>query len=79
MVQGFNLGRIKVLHVERPYCRYIEVQKALSVFNRTFGNGYIVMSYAVAINEYLNYDLALLVFVGTLKFLKLLRFNERLG
>ncbi|KAK8728348.1 hypothetical protein OTU49_009244 [Cherax quadricarinatus] len=59
--------------------RYFAVQAALDEFNRTFGNGYVRMQYAASLNEVYGYLVAFIVFVGTMKFIKVLRFHRTIG
>lgn len=59
--------------------RDLETNTALKEFARTRGNGYIRMQYAATLHEIYGYIVGFIVFVGTLKFIKLLRFNKRMG
>uniref|UniRef100_A0A0P4VV82 Polycystin cation channel PKD1/PKD2 domain-containing protein n=1 Tax=Scylla olivacea TaxID=85551 RepID=A0A0P4VV82_SCYOL len=59
--------------------RELETNTALKQFARTRGNGYIRMQYAATLHEVYGYVVGFIVFVGTLKFIKLLRFNKRMG
>ncbi|KAL7636836.1 UNVERIFIED_CONTAM: hypothetical protein RMT77_012594 [Armadillidium vulgare] len=59
--------------------RYIETQKVVDTFSKTQGNGYMRMTYAATLNDAFGLMIAYLVFVGTIKFIKLLRFNKRMG
>ncbi|CAG0905453.1 unnamed protein product [Darwinula stevensoni] len=45
----------------------------------TYGNEYIRLQYVALVDEILGYLIAALTFVGTIMFLKLLRFNKRIG
>ncbi|KAK7075317.1 hypothetical protein SK128_002082, partial [Halocaridina rubra] len=59
--------------------RYLATRKVLDIFRQTYGNGYMRMTYAAFLDEIFGYLVAFIVFVGTLKFTKLLRFNKRIG
>ncbi|XP_064099124.1 location of vulva defective 1-like [Macrobrachium nipponense] len=59
--------------------RYFATSKVLDIFNRTFGNGYVSLQYAASLDAMYGYIIAFIVFVGSLKFIKLLRFNKRMG
>ena len=59
--------------------RELETNTALKQFARTRGNGYIRMQFAATLHEVYGYIVGFIVFVGTLKFIKLLRFNKRMG
>ncbi|XP_042202967.1 polycystic kidney disease protein 1-like 2 [Homarus americanus] len=59
--------------------RYLATNKMLAVFHKTLGNGYVNLQYAASLNEGYLYLISFILFVGTLKFIKLLRFNKRMG
>ncbi|XP_071550461.1 LOW QUALITY PROTEIN: polycystin-1-like protein 2 [Panulirus ornatus] len=59
--------------------RYMATSAVLSEFDKTFGNGYINLQYAALLNEIYLYLVSFILFVGILKFIKLLRFNKRIG
>lgn len=59
--------------------RDLETNTVLKEFARTSGNGYIRMQYAATLHEIYGYIVGFIVFVGTIKFIKLLRFNKRIG
>ncbi|XP_047471507.1 polycystic kidney disease protein 1-like 2 [Penaeus chinensis] len=46
---------------------------------RTYGNGYVNLQQAALLNEVYLYLIGFILFVGTIKFIKLLRFNRRMG
>ncbi|KAK7015102.1 hypothetical protein SK128_013346, partial [Halocaridina rubra] len=48
-------------------------------FKETEGNGYIKLDYAASVDEVCLYLFSFLVFFANLKFIKLLRFNKRMG
>ncbi|XP_071043251.1 location of vulva defective 1-like [Parasteatoda tepidariorum] len=51
----------------------------LRIFTETDGTGYIKLQEAVLLNELFCYQIGLVMSISTLKFLKLLRFNKRIG
>ncbi|XP_064105654.1 uncharacterized protein LOC135215142 [Macrobrachium nipponense] len=59
--------------------RYFATERALKIFQKTAGNGYVRMQYAATLNEAYSLVVAFIVFTGTIKFAKLLRFNKRIG
>ncbi|XP_068213289.1 polycystin-1-like [Palaemon carinicauda] len=59
--------------------RYKATKDVLTVFKNTFGNGYVNLNYAALLNEVYLYLVSFIGFVGTLKFIKLLRFNKKIG
>ena len=59
--------------------RLILTNQILSVFDQTHGNGYVKLQYVSAVDEVFGYLLAFIMFVAILKFIKLLRFNKRMG
>lgn len=59
--------------------RLILTNHILSVFDQTHGNGYVKLQYVSAVDEMFGYLLAFIMFVAILKFIKLLRFNKRMG
>ncbi|XP_063604126.1 uncharacterized protein LOC134779789 [Penaeus indicus] len=48
-------------------------------FKETGGSGYIKLEYAASIDEIFLYIISFMVFFSTLKFIKLLKFNKRMG
>ena len=54
-------------------------EKVSDFFKKTSGYGYYKLQYVAFWNESLRYCLAFCTFLGTLKFLKLLRFNKRVS
>ncbi|MCL4130642.1 UNVERIFIED_CONTAM: hypothetical protein GTU68_050043, partial [Idotea baltica] len=61
------------------FYRYAVTLEALNVFNETFGNGYVRMDSAAVIDQYYLYGMAIIIFFSTLKLIKLLQFNKRMG
>jgi polycystin 1L2 len=59
------------------YMRHAETEKILDEFQRTNGNGYMNLKYVGLMNEFYGCTISLLLFVATIKFIKLLRFNNR--
>ncbi|XP_064093787.1 uncharacterized protein LOC135206294 [Macrobrachium nipponense] len=59
--------------------RYKATRDVLEVFKNTFGNGYVNLTYAAILNEFYLYLVSFIGFVGSLKFIKLLRFNKKIG
>ncbi|GAB6020442.1 polycystic kidney disease 1-like 2 [Chamberlinius hualienensis] len=59
--------------------RYIYTQRMIVRFNDTKGKVYVNLNYVYLIDQVFNNLLSLVVFVATLKFIKLLRFNRRMG
>ncbi|XP_054716287.1 polycystin-2-like [Uloborus diversus] len=51
----------------------------LRIFTETEGTGYVKLQEAVLLNELFCYQIGLVMSISTLKFLKLLRFNKRIG
>ena len=64
-----------VLYVYRMYLTY----NILKLFDRTHGNGYIKLQFVSTIDEMFGYIIAFTIFIGILKFIRLLRFNKRMG
>ena len=58
--------------------RHIATNKLTAVFKETPGNGYMKFQYAGYWTEMLMYVIGWLVFLATIKFLKLLRFNKKI-
>uniref|UniRef100_A0A1I8GMZ4 PLAT domain-containing protein n=2 Tax=Macrostomum lignano TaxID=282301 RepID=A0A1I8GMZ4_9PLAT len=56
-----------------------ETSKLTEEFSKYGGNVYLNFQYVAFWNEYLTYFTAFIVFVSTLKFIRLLRFNKRMG
>ncbi|KAK3877407.1 hypothetical protein Pcinc_017874, partial [Petrolisthes cinctipes] len=59
--------------------RHFATMEQLKVFEKTKGIGYMRMQFAALLDELYGYVVGFIVFVGTLKFIKLLRFNKRIG
>ena len=59
--------------------RYFVTAKLLKKFKETHGNGYINFQYVGYWNEILMYIVGWLVFLATIKFLRLLRFNKKMS
>lgn len=59
--------------------RMLLTSRILKVFDRTKGNGYIKLQYVASIDEFFGYIIAFTIFIGILKFIRLLRFNKRMG
>lgn len=55
------------------------VAEILRIFTETDGTGYVKLQEAVLLNDLLCYQLGIIMSISTLKFLKLLRFNKRIG
>jgi len=61
------------------YYRLLETNRLLKKFKETHGNGYMKFQYIGYWNELLMNIIGWLVFLATLKFLKLLRFNKKMS
>jgi hypothetical protein len=59
--------------------RVIITNRILKIFDRTKGNGYIKLQFVTSIDELFGYIIAFTIFIGILKFIRLLRFNKRMG
>ncbi|XP_043195453.1 polycystic kidney disease protein 1-like 2 [Amphibalanus amphitrite] len=59
--------------------RFIETDKILTIFKDTNGGGYVRLNYAQLLDDLYGYIIGIIVFIATLKFIKLLRFNRRIG
>ncbi|GIX93739.1 polycystin-2 [Caerostris extrusa] len=59
--------------------RMMITRKILSTFEKTHGNGYIKMQYVASVDEVFGFLMAFLMFIAILKFIKLVRFNKRMG
>ena len=59
--------------------RSIETADLLDIFKQTYGNGYVKLNYAQLLDDLFGYIIGIIVFIATLKFIKLLRFNRRIG
>ena len=59
--------------------RVIITNRILKIFDRTKGNGYIKLQFVASIDELFGYIIAFTIFIGILKFIRLLRFNKRMG
>ena len=58
--------------------RYIVAQEVLDFFKKTSGFGYMKLQSVNEYNQYLTYSLSLCVGFSTIKYLKMLRFNEHI-
>ncbi|CAG0908662.1 unnamed protein product [Cyprideis torosa] len=77
-VEAFSLV-ISYSAVALYVLRTIEANRIAEKFQETHGNGYIRMQYVAIIDEAFGYLVAILTFTATISFLKLLRFNRRIG
>lgn len=59
--------------------RMILTNRILKIFDRTKGNGYVKLQYVTSIDESFGLIIAFTIFIGILKFIRLLRFNKRMG
>ncbi|XP_023225224.1 uncharacterized protein LOC111626157 [Centruroides sculpturatus] len=59
--------------------RMIVTKRILKVFEKTEGNGYVKLQFVASVDEVFGYLMAFLIFISILKFIKLLRFNKRMG
>ncbi|KAF8772030.1 Polycystic kidney disease protein 1-like 2 [Argiope bruennichi] len=59
--------------------KMIITQRVLAIFTATEGTGYIKLQEALLLDEAFCYLIGFLMSLATLKFLKLLRFNKRIG
>ena len=59
--------------------RIILTNHILHIFDTTHGNGYIKLQYVTTIDELFGYIIAFTVFIAILKFIRILRFNKRMG
>ncbi|XP_037093243.1 uncharacterized protein LOC119113030 [Pollicipes pollicipes] len=59
--------------------RMFLASKIVDTYKKTRGRGYIKLQYVTYLDEVFGYMIGFLVFFGTLKFIKLLRFNKRMG
>lgn len=59
--------------------RMVLTHSILKLFDKTHGNGYIKLQFVSTIDELFGYIIAFTMFVGILKFIRLLRFNKRMG
>ena len=57
------------------FSRLVEASKLTSQFKASNGNGYVKFQFVAFWNEVFSYMLGFVVFLSTLKFLKLLRFS----
>lgn len=71
---GFSVAACVVF-----FYRLFVTNDLIDRFQQTHGQGYIKLQYVAYWNELLGYMLGWLIFIGTLKFLKLLKFNRRIG
>ncbi|RWS31890.1 polycystic kidney disease protein 1-like protein 2-like protein [Leptotrombidium deliense] len=61
------------------FYRLILTYKILKIFDKTHGNAYIKLQFVAQIDELFGYIMAFTIFIGILKFIRLLRFNKRMG
>lgn len=59
--------------------RMIITNQLLRVFDRTMGNGYLKLQFVCSLDEMFGYIIAFTIFIGILKFIRLLRFNKSMG
>ena len=59
--------------------RLVETNSILDIFKGTYGNGYVKLNYAQLLDDLYGYIIGMILFLATLKFIKLLRFNRRIG
>lgn len=59
--------------------RAILTSRMLRIFDRTHGNGYIKLQFVAFIDELFGYAMAFTMFIAILKFIRLIRFNKRMG
>ncbi len=59
--------------------RYLVAQQVLDFFKQTSGYGYMKLQNVNDCNQTLTYSLGLCVFFGTIKYLKILRFNKHIS
>lgn len=71
---GFSIAGVVIY-----FYRLIVSNQLTSVFKNSHGNEYMKFQYIGYWNEMLSYLIGWLVFLATLKFLKLLRFNRRMS
>eukprot|EP00094_Tigriopus_californicus_P011733 TCALIF_11336-PA protein Name:"Similar to lov-1 Location of vulva defective 1 (Caenorhabditis elegans)" AED:0.02 eAED:0.02 QI:96/0.94/0.83/1/0.71/0.80/36/119/3138 len=57
--------------------RYLLTNEILNTFQETKGNGYMKLQYVGVIDELYGYSIGLILFVATINFIRLLRFNNR--
>ncbi|RWS14806.1 polycystic kidney disease protein 1-like protein 2-like protein [Dinothrombium tinctorium] len=61
------------------FYRLILTHRILKIFDATHGNAYIKLQFVAQIDEIFGYIIAFTIFIGILKFIRLLRFNKRMG
>ena len=59
--------------------RMMITSRLLRIFDRTLGNGYLKLQFVCSIDEMFGYIIAFTIFIGILKFIRLLRFNKSMG
>lgn len=64
-----------ILYIQRA----IITSRILKFFNATHGNAYIKMQIVAALDELFGYIIAFTVFIAIIKFIRILRFNKRMG
>ena len=72
IISGFVSFALILVRLKKAY-------EVLDFFKATSGFGYIKLQIANECNQYLTYSLGLCSTFGTIKFLKLLRFNKNIG
>ncbi|GBM99940.1 Polycystin-2 [Araneus ventricosus] len=82
--QYWNLAEVMVIGLSISAIvfyayRMLVTRKILSTFEKTHGNGYIKMQFVASVDEVFGFLVAFLMFIAILKFIKLVRFNKRMG
>ena len=80
----WNYGELSIIGVSYAAIvmyiyRYVKTLEILDIFDKTMGNGYISMDFVAYLDEMFGYMISFVCFVSTLKLIKLLRFNRRMG
>jgi len=74
LIIGFSISATIIY-----FYRMIETDRLLKMFKETHGNGYMKFQYVGYWNELLMNLIGWLVFLATIKFLRLLRFNKKMS
>ena len=74
----FSITAMSVTAVVIYFYRLISVNELTNYFEETKGNGYMKFQYVGYWSEIFQYIIGFLVFLATIKFLKLLRFNKKI-
>ncbi|XP_072044193.1 polycystin-1-like isoform X2 [Amphiura filiformis] len=74
VIIAFSIGLIIVY-----FYRFYTTKTLISAFKKNGGRGYVKLQYVAYWNELLGCMIGWVVFMSTLKFIKLLRFNKRIG